>query len=100
MVVVVEGVEGMRKKSWARWQNLARLWWNGRGGGVAVSQGPDVRARSRMSGAPDFQGTRAGCPGSGSGTNTMNSTVKIATPGQNSDELVDGNRGRDGEKLG
>ena len=29
----------------------------------------------------------------------MNSTGKIATPGQNSDELVDGNRGRDGEKL-
>ena len=29
----------------------------------------------------------------------MNSMGKIATPGQNSDELVDGNRGRDGEKL-
>ena len=29
----------------------------------------------------------------------MNSTVKIATPGQNSDEFVDGNCGRDGEKL-
>ena len=29
----------------------------------------------------------------------MNSTGKIATPGQNSDEFVDGNCGRDGEKL-
>ena len=29
----------------------------------------------------------------------MNSTGKMATPGQNLDELVDGNRGRDGEKL-
>ena len=43
-----------------------------------------------MSGAPNVRWTRGGCPGSGSGTNTMNSTVKIATPGQNSDELVDG----------
>ena len=29
----------------------------------------------------------------------MNSVGKIATPGQNLDELVDGNHGRDGEKL-
>ena len=35
----------------------------------------------------------------GSGTKTMYSTGKIATPRQNFDELVDGNRGRDGEKL-
>ena len=37
-----------------------------------------------------FPGTWAGCPGSGSGPNTMNSTGKKATPGQNLDELVDG----------
>ena len=46
---------------------------------------------------PDVR--EAGCPGSRSGMNTMNSTGKIATPGQNSDKLVDGNRGRDGKKL-
>lgn len=53
-------------------------------------QGPDVRASCRMSGAPDVRRTQVGCPGSGLGTNMKNSVGKIATPGQNSDELVDG----------
>ena len=76
--------ESMRK--WARGMELLLP------GAGCPGQLPDVRD--------------AGCPvdsadvrAPGSGTNTMNSTGKIATPGQNSDELVDGNRGRDGEKL-
>ena len=52
-----------------------------------------------MSGTPDVRWTRADVRAPGSGTNTMNSKAKIATPGQNSDELEDGNRGRDVEKL-
>ena len=50
-------------------------------------------------GGLDVRAVGGGCSGSESGTDTMNSTGKIATPGQNSDKLVDGNRGRDGEKL-
>ena len=44
-------------------------------------------------------GTRADVRAPGSGTNTMNSTGKRATPWQSSDKFVDGNCGRDGEKL-
>ena len=81
---VVKFGEGMVK--WARgWSCYLP-------GAGCPGQEPDVRGAR-------FPGTRAGCPGSGSGPNTKNSTGKNATPGQNSDELVDGNRGRDGEKL-
>ena len=52
-----------------------------------------------MSGTPDVRWTRADVRAPGLGTNTMNSTGKIATPGQNSGELVDGNHGRDRGKL-
>ena len=61
------------------------------GAGCPV-QWPDVRDA-------DVRWTRADVRAPGSGTNTMNSMGKRVTPGQNSDELVDGNRGRDGEKL-
>ena len=61
--------------------NWAKLCGNGRGEWSCCCQGPDVRASCRMSGTPDVRWTRGGCPGSGSGTNTMNSTGKIATPG-------------------
>ena len=55
-------------------------------------QTPDVR----YTGSPvDTADVRA----PGSGTNTMNSTGKRAIVGQSSDELVDENRGRYGEKL-
>ena len=54
-----------------------------REGGVAA-------ARGRMSGAPDVRWILADVRAPGSGTNAMNSAGKIATPGQNSDELVDG----------
>ena len=81
----MEGAVGMRKEAWAPGQNWAKVCENGRGGWscccqMSAGHGADVWAP-------------------GSGTNTMNSTRKIATPGQNSDELVDGNRERDGEKL-
>ena len=45
-----------------------------------------------MSGTPDVRAP-------GSQPNEMNSTGKRATPGQNSDEFVDGKCGKDGEKL-
>ena len=61
--------------------------------------------RGRMSGpgagcpGRRMSGGRAGCPGSGAGTNTMNSSGKNATPGENSDELVDGKGGGGWGKL-
>ena len=52
-------------------------------------RGPDVRA---MAGCPG----RAGCPGSGS---VDEHRVERSNPGQNSEDFVDGNWGKDGEKL-
>ena len=51
--------------------------------------------RGRMSG-PDVRAGRAGCPGSGS---VDEHRVERSNPGQNSEDFVDGNWGKDGEKL-
>ena len=90
---------GMRKVVWAPWQNLAKLGGKGRGGWSCFYHGPDVRARGRMSGTPDVQGTWPDVQAPGSWANEMNSMGKRATPGQNSDDLVDENCGEDGGKL-
>ena len=42
---------------------------------------------------------RAGCPGSGSVDELEEHRVERSNPGQNSEDFVDGNWGKDGEKL-
>ena len=49
--------------------------------------------RGRMS------GLMAGCPGSGSVDELEEHRVERSNPGQNSEDFVDGNWGKDGEKL-
>ena len=106
MVVLVESGGGMRKYAWAprqnwakstrkmgRWMELLQL------GAGCPGQGLDVQAKGRMSGTPDVRGTRPDVRAPGSWPNEMNSTGKRATPGQNLDDLVDGNCGEDGGKL-
>ena len=44
-------------------------------------------------------GYRAECPGSGSVDELKELHVETSNPGQNSEEFVDGNWGKDGEKL-
>ena len=51
--------------------------------------------RGRMSGLMAGCPGRAGCPGSGSEEHR----VERSNPGQNSEDFVDGNWGKDGEKL-
>ena len=48
-----------------------------------------------MAGCPG----RAGCPGSGSVDKLEEHRVERSNPGQNSEDFVDGNWGKDGEKL-
>ena len=42
---------------------------------------------------------RAGCPGSGSVDELEEHRMERSNPGQNSEDFVDGNWGKDGEKL-
>ena len=79
VVVLAESGGGMRKYAWAPGQNLVKLGGKWHGGWSCSCQGPDV------------WDTR--CPGAWIQPNEMNSTGKRATPGQNSDEFVDGNCG-------
>ena len=53
----------------------------------------------RMSGVPDVRAVRAGCPGSGSVDEFEEHRMERSNPGQNSEDFVDGNWGKDGEKL-
>ena len=57
-----------------------------------MEDGSDA-VRGRMS------GLRAGCPGSGSVDELDEHRVERSNPGQNSEDFVDGNWGKDGEKL-
>ena len=99
MVVFVEtlGVCGSKhghrgKMAETRWKMVRGIW-------SCYCQGPDVWPSYRMFGTPDVRWIRADVRAPGSGTNTINSTGKRATPGQNSDDLVDENCGEDGGKL-
>ena len=55
--------------------------------------------RGRMSGLMAGCPWRAGCPGSGSVDELEEHRVERSNPGQNSEDFVDGNWGKDGEKL-
>ena len=78
MVVVCGSVCGLRNK-------IGRKLGGKRSGGWSLCcQGPDVQAG------------RAGCPGSGS---VDEHRVERSNPGRNSEDFVDGNWGKDGEKL-
>ena len=55
--------------------------------------------RGRMSGLMAGCPGRAGCPGSGSMDELEEHRVERSNPGQNSEDFVDGNWGKDGEKL-
>ena len=56
--------------------------------------------RGRMSGLVGrMSGGQAGCPGSGSVDELEELRVERSNPGQNSDDFVDENWGKDGEKL-
>ena len=60
------------------------------------------RMSGLMAGCPGragCPGCRAGCPGSGSVDELEEHRVERSNPGQNSEDFVDGNWGKDGEKL-
>ena len=64
--------------------------------GSDVVRGRMSGLAGRMAGCP---GCRAGCLGSGSVDELEELRVERSNPGQNSEDFVDGNWGKDGEKL-
>ena len=64
-----------------------------------MEDGSDA-VRGRMSGRDaECPRYRAGCPGSGFVDELEEHRVERSNPGQNSEDFVDGNWGKDGEKL-
>ena len=58
-----------------------------------------VSGRMSELGGPDVRGSWAGCPGSGSVDKLEEHRVERSNPGQNSEDFVDGNWGKEAENL-
>ena len=67
--------------------------------GSDVVRGRMSGLAGQMSGMAGCLGCRAGCPGSGSVDEFDEHRVERSNPGQNSEDFVDGNSGKDGRKL-
>ena len=91
---------GMRKCMWAPEQNLAKVRWKmERWNGVVAIRARMSMPGIRMSGAARCPRSRARCSGSRSVDELDELRGEMVTPGQNSEDFVDGNCGDNGGKL-